>query len=140
LVKRGIIISFFVFFVLPPALFSQVKENTRWYSLKDSPEMEALLVVELRPGGVCLTSHSYLRKGETLPFDRDRVRENWYYDGRDRLFLTDSWGEFASFTWDGEQTRLITVIGGEEIILIPLKDSRWEELESRFFPDGETGQ
>ncbi len=138
MVKKGIIIRFFVFFTLSLPLFSQVEENTRWYSLASNSAMEALLVVELLPAGNCRTWHAYLRKGETIPFERETVEEKWYFDGTGkRLFITDSWGEFASFIWDEEASSLQTVIGKEKITLTALDDRKWEELKNRFFPAGQ---
>jgi hypothetical protein len=137
-VEKRIIISFFVFFALSLPLFSQVEENTRWYSLASGSSMDALLVVELLPAGSCRTWHSYLRKGESAPFEREMVEEMWYFDkAGERLFITDSWGEFASFSWDGQTPSLKSVIGKEEIVLTILNDKEWEELKDRFFPAGQ---
>ena len=100
--------------------------------------MSALLVVELKNGGRCLITHAYMRRGEEIPFEEKTTRENWYFDGRERLFITDNWGEFASFRWEEEQNRLVTVIGREEIILVPLSEKGWQDLRERF--SLETGQ
>ena len=113
-------------------LFPEEWGGTAWYSLVEGDEMKALLILELMPGGTCYTTHAYLRNGEETPFEQERVRENWYYDGRKRLFLMDSWGEFASFLWDEDSSRLTTRIGGETIILSPLSDATREELRNDF--------
>lgn len=102
--------------------------------------MESLLVIELMPGGICYTTHAYLREGEDLPFEQERVKEYWYYTGMERLFLTDNWGEFASFKWtDGT---LVTKIGKETITLIALSETEWARLKEHFslIIEEETGQ
>ncbi len=132
MVKRVFIISIFIIFPFLFPLFAMEWEGTKWLALSESDSMEALLVIELNPGGLCLTTHAYLRKGEEIPFEKKTVKENWYYDGRKRLFLMDNWGEFASFLWEEENGRLVTTIGREEIIMTPLSEQRWEELKDYF--------
>jgi hypothetical protein len=114
------------------SLYSLEWNNSRWYSLIEGNKMKALLVVELMPGGICYTTHAYLKNEEEIPFEKEQVKEKWYFDGGKRLFLTDTWGEFASFLWDEKEETLITRIGNETIILTKLSDPLWEELKSQF--------
>lgn len=139
MVKKYLLISFFILCRLIPPLAALELAGTCWSVLTEGEDSTALLAVRFLEKGECRIHHAYLRRGDDLPYERESTLESWYLARKDLIIIQDRWREFVPLRIENGPI-LSTRIGSEEIRLSPTSEEEWDRLAARFSLEEGLGQ